>query len=65
MAELPGDELLGLPPRQREVLRLSLEGYKPTQIARALSLSPNTVRVNLHHARKRLRDNREALSSAA
>jgi len=58
-------ELRSLPPRQREVLRLSREGYKPAQIAEALSLSPNTVRVNLHHARKRLHRNRELLSPPA
>jgi RNA polymerase sigma-70 factor (ECF subfamily) len=58
-------ELRSLPPRQREVLRLSREGYKPAQIAEALSLSPNTVRVNLHHARKRLLRDRELLSSPA
>jgi RNA polymerase sigma factor (sigma-70 family) len=47
--------LAALPPRQQEVLRLSRHGYKPAQIARALAISPNTVRVNLFHARKRIR----------
>jgi RNA polymerase sigma factor (sigma-70 family) len=48
-------DLADLPPRQQEVLRLTRRGYKPAQIARALAISPNTVRVNLFHARKRLR----------
>lgn len=48
-------DLAALPPRQQEVLRLSRDGYKPAQIARALAISPNTVRVNLFHARKRIR----------
>ncbi len=47
--------LAALPPRQQEVLRLSRRGYKPAQIARAMAISPNTVRVNLFHARKRMR----------
>lgn len=54
------DALSALPPRQREVLRLNREGYKPAQIAKVLSLSPNTVRVNLCHARKRVLRNPEA-----
>ena len=63
----PADEtstlhaLNGLPPRQQEVLQLSRRGYKPTQIARVLGLSPNTVRVNLCHARKRMRLSLELL----
>jgi RNA polymerase sigma-70 factor (ECF subfamily) len=56
-------ELADLPPRQQEVLRLSRRGYKPAQIARVLGLSPNTVRVNLFHARKRMRRNLELLDS--
>ncbi|WP_158558088.1 sigma-70 family RNA polymerase sigma factor [Spongiactinospora gelatinilytica] len=47
--------LAGLPPRQKEVLRLSRRGYTPAQIARLLGLSANTARVNLYHARKRVR----------
>lgn len=48
--------LAALPPRQKEVLQLSRRGYKPAQIARLLGLSPNTVRVNLCHARKNMRE---------
>jgi DNA-binding NarL/FixJ family response regulator len=48
-------DLADLPPRQQEVLRLTRRGYKPAQIARVRAISPNTVRVNLFHARKRLR----------
>jgi RNA polymerase sigma factor (sigma-70 family) len=56
-ADEPADlrDLAGLPPRQREVLRLSRRGYKPAQIARLLGMSANTARVNLYHARKRVR----------
>jgi RNA polymerase sigma factor (sigma-70 family) len=54
--------LADLPPRQQEVLRLSRRGYKPAQIARLLGLSPNTVRVNLYHARNRMRQTLELLS---
>jgi DNA-directed RNA polymerase specialized sigma24 family protein len=44
-------DLADLPPRQQEVLRLTRRGYKPAQIARGRAISPNTVRVNLFHAR--------------
>ena len=45
-----------LPPRDREVIVLCyLEGNAPAEIARLLSLTPNTVEVRLHRARKRLR----------
>jgi RNA polymerase sigma factor (sigma-70 family) len=56
-------ELSDLPPRQQQVLRLSRRGYKPAQIAQVLGLSSNTVRVNLFHARKRMRQNLELLGS--
>lgn len=58
-------DLADLPPRQQEVLRLSRRGYKPAQIAPILGLSPNTVRVNLFHARKRIRRSLELPSAAA
>jgi RNA polymerase sigma factor (sigma-70 family) len=62
LAELPRQQtdLAELPPRQQQVLRLIREGYKPAQIARVLGISPNTVRVNLFHARKRLRQDTRA-----
>jgi RNA polymerase sigma factor (sigma-70 family) len=51
--------LAKLPTRQRQVLEWSRRGYQPTMIAKILHISPNTVRVNLCHARKRLRLERE------
>lgn len=46
--------LAELPARQRQVLTLTAEGYKPTEIADLLGIEPNAVRVNLHHARAKL-----------
>jgi RNA polymerase sigma factor (sigma-70 family) len=57
--------IANMPRRQSEVLRLSRRGYKPAQIAQVLGLSPNTVRVNLCHARKRMRRNLELNSQEA
>ncbi|MFJ8310743.1 MULTISPECIES: RNA polymerase sigma factor [unclassified Streptomyces] len=44
-----------LPPRQREVLALALDGYGTDEIAELLDLKPGTVRSNLRHARAALR----------
>lgn len=52
-----------LPPRQREIMRWSRRGYKPGQIAKLLGISANTVRVNLCHARKKLRYHLEQRSA--
>ncbi|MEV1168886.1 sigma-70 family RNA polymerase sigma factor [Nonomuraea sp. NPDC049784] len=57
--------LADLPPRQKQVLQLSRQGYMPAQIARLLRLSANTVRVNLHHARKRMQRNLDRLAIQA
>jgi DNA-directed RNA polymerase specialized sigma24 family protein len=46
--------LAELPARQRQVLTLTAEGYKPAEIAGLLGIDPNAVRVNLHHARVKL-----------
>jgi RNA polymerase sigma factor (sigma-70 family) len=44
-----------LPTRQRQVLTLNKQlGLTPTQIAAALSITPNTARVNLYHARRKI-----------
>jgi RNA polymerase sigma-70 factor, ECF subfamily len=46
-----------LPARQREVLHLSaVEDLSISEIAEVLSISPNSVRVNLSEARKKMRD---------
>ncbi|MEV8524889.1 MULTISPECIES: sigma-70 family RNA polymerase sigma factor [unclassified Streptomyces] len=44
-----------LPPRQREVLALALDGYGTDEIAELLDLKSGTVRSNLRHARAALR----------
>ena len=44
-----------LPQQQRRVLELSDQGLTPTQIGEKLGISANAARVNLCHARKRLR----------
>jgi RNA polymerase sigma factor (sigma-70 family) len=43
-----------LPPRQRETLALTMEGFQPSEIARILGIEPNTVRVSLYHARMKV-----------
>jgi RNA polymerase sigma-70 factor (ECF subfamily) len=49
--------ILGLPPRQREVLTLRLDAELSfAEIAAALEISENAAKVNFHHAAKRLRD---------
>ena len=46
-----------LRPQDRELIVLHyLEGNTPAEIARFLAISPNTVEVRLHRARKRLRE---------
>jgi RNA polymerase sigma factor (sigma-70 family) len=41
-----------LPPRQRQILAWSVTGYTPMQIAEELGLSPSSVRMHLHRARR-------------
>lgn len=48
-------ELNQLPRRQRQVLALALDGYKPAEIAGILGITANSVRVHLHHARSTVR----------
>ncbi|WP_380283724.1 RNA polymerase sigma factor [Kitasatospora purpeofusca] len=46
-------DLLGsLPPRQRQVLAWSVDGYSPTEIAEELGINPATIRANLMKARR-------------
>ncbi|MEU0788713.1 sigma-70 family RNA polymerase sigma factor [Amycolatopsis sp. NPDC005961] len=54
------DLLASLPGQQRLVLAWSLDGFTPTQIAKALRIAPATVRSNLRHVRERLRRHRAA-----
>ncbi|MGH3976340.1 MAG: sigma-70 family RNA polymerase sigma factor [Pseudonocardiaceae bacterium] len=44
-----------LPPAQRTVMALTLDGYTPTEIAQMLHQRAETVRSNLRHARWKLR----------
>lgn len=44
----------GLPPRQRQVLAWTLDGYTPAEIADELKITPEAVRANLMKARRAL-----------
>jgi RNA polymerase sigma-70 factor, ECF subfamily len=44
-----------LPPREKEVLTLHLEGYEHKEIAEKLGISYNSVRNNIAEAKKKLR----------
>ncbi|GAA3087397.1 RNA polymerase sigma factor [Streptosporangium carneum] len=44
--------LRNLPPRQRQILAWTLDGYTPTEIAEQLCITPNTVSANLKKARR-------------
>lgn len=57
--------LLQLPRRQRETLALALDGYSAVEIARLLGITPNAVRVNLHHARAKVLGHLEGQAAAA
>jgi len=46
------DLLAKLPPRQRQVLAWSVDGFSPTEIATELGITPETVRGNLLKARR-------------
>ena len=60
IAELEADAMdkivLQLPRRQRDTLALTIVGYSPAEIASLLGIDANAVRVNLHHARQRVRN---------
>ena len=57
--------LLQLPRRQRETLALALDGYSAAEIARLLGITPNAVRVNLHHAPRQGMGHLEGQAAAA
>lgn len=46
--------LANLPPRQRQVLAWTLDGYTPTEIAGELDITPEAVRTALFRARRAL-----------
>lgn len=46
--------LAGLPPRQRQVLAWTLDGYTPAEIAEVLAITPEAVRASLMKARRAL-----------
>ncbi|MEU7809572.1 sigma-70 family RNA polymerase sigma factor [Micromonospora chalcea] len=41
-----------LPPRQRQVMAWTFDGYEPAEIAKQLRMTPEAVRSNLYKARK-------------
>ena len=47
--------LAALPPKQRQVMAWSIDGYSPAEIARKLGADPTAVRQNLTKARKNLK----------
>lgn len=51
--------MTALPPRQRQVMVWTLEGYDPAQVAELLQLNPATVRSNLRKARRAIATNME------
>jgi len=44
-----------LPPRQQQALTLSMTGHTTAEIANRLGIDANAVRVNLHHARRKIK----------
>jgi RNA polymerase sigma-70 factor (ECF subfamily) len=46
--------LSALPTAQREVMAYTVDGFSPTEMAAMLGKTPEAVRANLRHARKRL-----------
>lgn len=48
------DAIEQLPNRQRQVLSLTLDGLPPRKIAAVVGIKAECVRVNLHHAKKRV-----------
>ncbi|GIJ64749.1 RNA polymerase sigma factor [Virgisporangium aurantiacum] len=43
-----------LPPQQRQVMALTIDGFTPAEISNILTMPANTVRSNLRHARSTL-----------
>jgi RNA polymerase sigma factor (sigma-70 family) len=49
--------LADLPPKQRQVMAWSIDGFSPAEIASALGVDPASVRQNLAKARRNLKQN--------
>jgi RNA polymerase sigma factor (sigma-70 family) len=47
--------LADLPPKQRQVMAWTIDGFSPAEIARELDVDPATVRQSLAKARKNLK----------
>ena len=56
--------LQALPPRQRQVLALTIDGWTPAEIAELLALAPAAVRSNLKKARRNAGKQRRAMGEA-
>jgi RNA polymerase sigma factor (sigma-70 family) len=56
--------LQALPPRQRQVLALTIDGWTPAEIAELLALAPAAVRSNLKKARRNADKQRRAMGEA-
>jgi PAS domain S-box-containing protein len=59
LVTLPGEEGMATPvsaltQQEKRVLRLLSEGKSPAQVARALKITPRTLRNHLHHANQKL-----------
>jgi RNA polymerase sigma factor (sigma-70 family) len=54
--------LQSLPTRQRECIALLVDGFTPTEISEALSLSDSTVRSNIRHARRNIMEEPDKVS---
>jgi RNA polymerase sigma factor (sigma-70 family) len=52
------DVLRALPPRQRQVLALTIDGWPPAEIAGLLGIDPSAVRSNLMKARRNAAEHR-------
>ena len=52
--------LRALPPRQRQVFALTIEGWTPTEIADMLGIDPAAVRASLKKARRNADEYRRA-----
>ena len=48
--------LNSLQPREKEILKLHLEGYSNDEIAKYLGISYNSVKNNIYEAKKKLKE---------
>jgi RNA polymerase sigma factor (sigma-70 family) len=56
--------LRALPPRQRQVLALTIDGWTPAEMAELLGLDPAAVRSNLKKARRNADEHRRTMEEA-